>query len=166
MNKTNILVTSNDLINGESMPPTSLCSTYGGIDLSPSLKWTSVPSARSYALLCFDPDAGMTGKDTWIHWIISYISPQRNTLPSMTPIKTKYVILDNDFFVQGISSWGQYGWGGPCPGSTLPKITHGYHFVIYALDKIIHSEDYKTFLNDISGHIISQGHIIGTFSKK
>jgi len=155
-------VTSNEFKDGESMPKQSLCSRYGGIDRSPSLTWVSVPNAKSYALLSYDPD--LPDRSVWIHWILKYIPATRNSLPILKPIENKYVILSNgDRLIQGFNSWDKFGWGGPCPGRNLPRVPHRYYFVIFALDTII--DDKGNFMEQLAQHTINRGEIYGTFLK-
>ena len=54
---------SNAFVDGSAVPRRFTCD---GEDLSPSLDWTAAPAtARSFVLLCDDPDAP-AGK--WHHW--------------------------------------------------------------------------------------------------
>ena len=117
-------------------------------------------SVKSYALLSYDPD--LPRNQTWIHWIICHIPPDINYLPPLRPIDQKTFMLDDrHYLVQGVNSWGRFGWGGPCPGQNLPHVPHRYHFVIYALDTIITNCD--NFLQEIKDHTISQGCLTGTY---
>lgn len=158
----NIIVTSKELTDGQEMPQKSLCPLYKGIDLSPSLQWTQVHDAKSYALLCYDPD--LPNQTVWIHWILTYIPKHRHSLPTLRPINAEHIILNNeDRLIQGVNSWGKYGWGGPCPSKTLPKIKHRYHFILYALNTKICKADNSLFLKAISQNCIGKGSLTGTF---
>ena len=157
----NIIVTSKELTDGQEMPQKSLCPLYKGIDLSPSLQWTQVHDAKSYALLCYDPD--LPNQTVWIHWILTYIPKHRHSLPTLRPINAEHIILNNeDRLIQGVNSWGKYGWGGPCPSKNLPKIEHKYYFIIYALNTKIYNGNNYTFLKAISENCIGIGSLIGT----
>ncbi|HMH55713.1 MAG TPA: TSUP family transporter, partial [Gemmatimonadales bacterium] len=49
---------------GKPIPKVHTCD---GDDASPILRWTGGPMARSYALVCDDPDAP---RGTWDHWVL------------------------------------------------------------------------------------------------
>jgi Raf kinase inhibitor-like YbhB/YbcL family protein len=157
-----ITIQSHDFEHNFSKPIQSLCSTYGGIDLSPSLFWSTVPNAQSYALICFDPD--VPGGGTFIHWVISYIPSTITTLPNFSNVDTKFILLpDNQCLVQGLNSFGQYGYCGPCPSQNGPKLPHHYHFVIYALNTIISNDHSDDLMQIIEKNQIAKGSIIGLF---
>jgi Raf kinase inhibitor-like YbhB/YbcL family protein len=161
----NIHIESEQFKNGQTMPQWTSCSTYGGSNTSPSLKWTHIHNVVSYALLCYDPDPP-DGK-VRIHWIIKYIPPGVNNLPIMKTINKKHVILDNgQHIVQGFNSRKKYGWAGPCPPANFPKLKHHYYFTIYALDTIIKDEiNAKSLYEYINRHTISKGQLTGTFTR-
>lgn len=151
-----IQVRSSDFVNGGSMPPQSLCPMYKGTDTSPHLEWSAVEGAKSYAIVCIDPDLPKGGQ--WIHWIVTHIPSTITSLPALKPIKTKYVVLpNNEVMIQGLNTWGTYSFGGPCPSSNLPKVTHHYIFNVYALNSVI------TDVKDIDKYTIAKGTLVGTF---
>jgi Raf kinase inhibitor-like YbhB/YbcL family protein len=90
--------------------------TCDGADVSPALAWGSVPAgARSFALICDDPDAPM---GTWVHWVIFNLSNDTRALPEGIATMEK---LDSGA-LQGVNDFGKIGYGGPCP----PHGTHRY----------------------------------------
>jgi Raf kinase inhibitor-like YbhB/YbcL family protein len=103
--------------NGAEMPRRFTCD---GAGASPPLRWSGVPTrARELALIVEDPDAG-----GFVHWTVLGIPPGAGGLAQGgVPAGA----------VQTKNSFGQTGWGGPCPpkGST----PHRYVFVLYALDR-------------------------------
>jgi hypothetical protein len=57
-----IQLTSSAFAEGQPIPEKYTCD---GADISPSLKWTNVPTgAKSLALICDDPDAPAS---VWVH---------------------------------------------------------------------------------------------------
>ena len=65
---------------------------------SPHLKWEDVPrDAKSFALLCSDPDAG-----DWVHWMVINIPSNINEISQDGPVPGNE--LKNDF--------GKIGYGG------------------------------------------------------
>jgi hypothetical protein len=92
--------------------------TCDGQDISPALSWTAPPAGTvELALVVTDDDAG-----GFVHWAVAGIDPsaggiaEGGTLPGA---------------VQGATSFGETGWGGPCP----PSGTHTYRFTLYALSQ-------------------------------
>ncbi len=126
--------------------------TCQGDDVNPLLRIAGVPaSARSLALIMYDPDApsGM-----WVHWVLYNIYAgasfiDENTTPGL----------------QGVNSWGKLDYGGPCP----PSGTHRYIFKLYALDIELpmRAGATKQKLEEaIQGHVCAQAELIGTYKKR
>ena len=130
-----------------------------GRDLSPPLSWSGVPEGtRSIALICEDPDAPM---GTWTHWVIYNIPPDTHGLPeNVSPKET----LPNGA-LQGRNDFRRIGYGGPKPPSGI----HRYFFKLYALDKELDLTPGVTrdqLLRAMKGHILAEGQIMGTHSKR
>jgi Raf kinase inhibitor-like YbhB/YbcL family protein len=97
--------------------------TCDGENVSPPLQWTDVPSAaKSFALLCDDPDAP---SGVWRHWAAYDIPPARTGLPEHLPAKAKGL-------KQAVNDFGRPGYGGPCPPHGHGA--HHYRFTLLALD--------------------------------
>jgi Raf kinase inhibitor-like YbhB/YbcL family protein len=85
---------------------------------SPPLTWSGVPrDTRELALLVEDPDA-----ERFVHWTVLRIPPgtreiEEDSLP--------------DDAIETDNSFGERGWGGPCPPDGDPP--HRYVFAVYAL---------------------------------
>jgi Raf kinase inhibitor-like YbhB/YbcL family protein len=93
-------------------------------DISPPLSWENAPDeAKSFTLICDDPDAPM---GTWVHWVIFNIPADAQNLAEAIPPERD---LANGA-KQGMNDFGKIGYGGPCP----PSGTHRYFFKLYALD--------------------------------
>lgn len=57
--------------------------TCDDIDISPPLKWSSVPEGtKTFAIICDDPDAPM---GTWVHWVIYNLPADINELSENIP---------------------------------------------------------------------------------
>ncbi len=137
--------------------------TCEGRDLSPALDWAGVPeAAKSLVLIVDDPDAPdpKAPKMTWVHWVLYDLPPTARGLPqavaaSALPAGTK----------QGTNDWKRTGYGGPCP----PIGRHRYFFKLYALDVVLPDLGSPTKARveaAISGHVIAQAELIGTYQKK
>lgn len=128
--------------------------TCDGENLSPPLEIIGVPAeAVSLAVIVHDPDAPVEGG--WTHWTLWNINPgttmiEENTVPKGC--------------VQGITSFGNVGYGGPCPPSGI----HHYHFKLYALDSILvldESTGVAELERAIANHILSEAILIGTYGR-
>ncbi len=127
-------------------------------DISPPLKWESVPEkTKSFALICDDPDAPM---GTWVHWVLFNLPANKRELPE------KVQPLENlpDGSRQGKTDFGKIGYGGPCP----PSGTHRYYFKLYALDQQL---DLKAgaskahLLKAMEGHVLAEGQLMGKYKR-
>jgi Raf kinase inhibitor-like YbhB/YbcL family protein len=92
--------------------------TCDGADISPALSWTAPPAGTvELALLVTDDDAG-----GFVHWAIAGIAPTAGGIAEGGTLQGA---------VEGETSFGETGWGGPCP----PSGTHTYRFTLYALSQ-------------------------------
>jgi len=152
-----IKITSTAFTEGQSIPDKYTCS---GADISPPLAWNGAPaSTKSFALIADDPDAPM---GTWVHWVIYNLPSTATSLGENTPRSPE---LSNGA-KQGVNDFGKTGYGGPCPPPGKP---HHYHFKIYALDTLLDlkpSTTKKELLKAISGHVLGEGQLIGTYQRQ
>jgi Raf kinase inhibitor-like YbhB/YbcL family protein len=120
-------LTSDELSEGGRVPAAHLHAHCGGANVSPSLAWRHAPAGtKGFAISVHDPDAPRPGG--WWHWLISAIPGEVSSLPAGagTPGREPHGCR------QGCNSYGEYGYGGPCP-----PVGHGEHryvFTIHALD--------------------------------
>ena len=66
--------------------------------------------------------------------------------------------------VNGKNSWGNLGYGGPCP----PVGAHRYVFKLYALDKVLSLGEgtVTTTVEDaMTGHVLGSAELIGLYQK-
>jgi Raf kinase inhibitor-like YbhB/YbcL family protein len=99
---------------------------------------------------------------TWVHWVLFNIPAEARSLPEDIPIKGKNVDPSAIYF--GTNSSGNVRYDGPCP----PSGTHRYYFRLYALDTLISllpGATKEELLREMKGHILTQGELMGTFSK-
>lgn len=133
--------------------------TCDDIDISPPLKWSSVPDGtKTFAIICDDPDAPM---GTWVHWVIYNLPIDINKLSENIP---PLQILTNGA-KQGRNDFGKIGYVGPCP----PSSTHRYYFKIYALAEELMVEAGITkseLLKAMEGHILSEGQLMGRYKRR
>jgi Raf kinase inhibitor-like YbhB/YbcL family protein len=132
--------------------------TCDSLNISPDLSWNKPPdSTRSLVLICDDPDAP---GGPWIHWVLYNIPPGTTSLPEGIPAKDTI-----DDMTQGTNSFGNIGYGGPCPPHGKP---HRYYFHLCAVDIKL---DLKPGAKDsevmkaITGHILAQGRFMGRFGR-
>lgn len=150
-------LTSTAFQQGDPIPPKYSCD---GEDVSPPLSWGEPPATtQSLALIMDDPDAP---GGTWDHWILFNIPPGLRTLQEDLPVTGNNQNPESIFV--GSNSWGQPGYGGPCP----PSGTHRYFFKLYALDttiSLLPGATKQELLQAIDGHILAESELMGTFSR-
>lgn len=152
-------VTSPVFMDGKPIPSRYSCED---VNISPPLNWgesdLDVPSEGSITIICDDPDAP---RGTWIHWVIFNLPPETSSLPEMVMPREE---LENGA-LHGANSWGNIGYSGPCPS----KGTHHYHFKIYVLDTKLDlppGTSKEEVLKAMNGHILDEGQIMGTYTRK
>lgn len=146
-----MLITSRVFENGSFLPEKYTCD---GENINPPLNISDVPrGVKSLVLVINDPDSP---SGTFIHWLVWNIDPN-----------IKEITEDSIPFgsVEGVTSWGKSGYGGPCPFSG----THRYFFKIWALDEKLDlptSAIVRELLKAMENHILAQGEIMGRYLKK
>lgn len=150
-----IELTSSAFKQGQLIPQVYSCK---GNDISPALSWGDPPvGTQAFALIMDDPDAPA---GTWVHWVVFNIPATSRGLSEAIPSGPSL----SDGSLQGKNSSGNTGYNGPCP----PSGTHRYFFKLYALDEMLGiapGADKGELLKAMSGHILAQGELMGTFSK-
>jgi Raf kinase inhibitor-like YbhB/YbcL family protein len=112
-----LTLTSPEFGEGQMIPAKFTCD---GANTSPPLTITQIPpGTKSLVLVVDDPDAPL---GTWVHWLVWNIDPETATISAGTVPGGA---------IQGTTSFGKPGYGGPCP----PSGTHRYQFKLYALDQ-------------------------------
>jgi len=150
LNLSPMKLTSPAFQHNASMPSKYTCD---GDNVSPPLEISDVPeSATSLMLINDDPDAPA---GTWTHWTVW------NIYPKITKIDENSVPQNG---IEGITSFGSPGYGGPCP----PSGEHRYFFKLYALDTMLDlsSDADKAQLEKVmEGHILDEAELIGLYKR-
>ena len=148
-------LTSSAFENGAAIP---VRHTGDGEDVSPAMSWTRVPEgARSFALICHDPDAPLVKSGTYgfVHWVLYGIPGSLTELPEGV----------NDY-LQGVNEFGNPGYGGPAPPPGHG--THHYFFWLLALDAEPDLEPGLSMwdlLDRIEPNVIGMNRVAGTYSR-
>ena len=129
--------------------------TCDGENINPPLQISHVSeNAQSLVLIVHDPDAPLHGG--WTHWTIWNIDPNvQEILEDSIP----------DGSVEGMTNFGQPGYGGPCP----PEGVHHYNFMLYALDSQIALDSQATkddLVKVIDAHILQHVVLTGLYKRK
>ena len=155
--KDHMQLTSTAFTEGAAIPPQYTCD---GTNVSPPLKWSSVPAGtKSLALIVDDPDAPA---GTWVHWVLYDLPVTATELAEGLP-KSQYVAGGAK---QGLNDFQYLGYGGPCPPHGKP---HRYFFKLFALDTLL---DLKPGLTKrdieraMETHILAQTQLMGTYQRK
>ncbi len=136
-----------------------------GADVSPPLSWSGLPDGTSeLALICDDPDAPTA--EPWVHWVIYKIPVTITELPE--GIERRARLKQPAGVLQGRNSWPSqnFGYRGPLPPPRHG--THRYFFKLYALEaKLVISPgvDKRVLLEDIKGHVLGEGQLMGTYQR-
>lgn len=137
--------------NNAFIPPKYTCD---GLNINPPLKFKDIPAeTKTLILIVDDPDAP---SKTWIHWILGNINPKTTEIEENSRPKES---------LEGISSFGRKGYGGPCP----PSGTHRYFFKLYALDKIPDlrpDTNIRDIENAMKNQILDKAELIGLYKRK
>jgi len=138
-------------IDNEKIPVKYTCD---GEDVNPPLIISGVPvGAKSLALIVDDPDAPM---GDWVHWLVWNINPQiRKIEEDSVPDGGK----------EGMTDFGEPGWGGPCP----PSGQHRYQFKLYALDTLLDLDEQATkadLLAAMQGHVLAEVKLVGLYQRE
>lgn len=133
--------------------------TCDGKDVSPPLSWSGAPAgAKSFALICDDPDAP---SGDWVHWVVFDLPPSSAGLPEGVPPRDEIAGGGH----QGKNDFRKSGYGGPCP----PGGTHRYVFKLYALDRTLGLGPGTTRAQlsaALKGHVLAEGRLTGTYSRR
>lgn len=133
--------------------------TADGRDVSPALSWSGVPpGAKGLALVCEDPDAP---RGNWVHWVLYDIPPSATSLPEAVAARESVA----GGGTHGKNDFGRLGYGGPAP----PSGTHRYFFRLYALDRLLSlapGATVKQLRHAMEGHVLAQGELMGTYSRR
>lgn len=145
-----IPVSSSAFAEGELIPAKYTCD---GEDISPPLMWSGVPeNAHSAVLIMDDPDAPV---GTWVHWVLYDLPADIDRLDEG----------DRETGVDGVNSWNNTGYGGPCPPAGDP---HRYYFKLYILDTELYLQTGATkaeIEKAMQGHILVEGQLMGKYGR-
>ena len=131
--------------------------------VSPPLRWSPVPGAKSYVLLAEDPDSKPI--TPFVHWVAWNIPPEVTSLPE--GLQEQERLTEPAGLMQGATSRGSVGYYGPRPPVGDPP--HHYHFQIFALDTLLQLPLGATrddVLKAATGHVIGKGELVGTYRQE
>jgi Raf kinase inhibitor-like YbhB/YbcL family protein len=142
---------------GTTIPAKYTCD---GNDISPPLEWSAPPTdARSFVLLCEDPDAP---GGTWHHWAAYDIPADLTSLPEGAAQRP----WQRDF-KQAVNDFERSGYGGPCP--PRDHGLHHYHFRLLALSIQHLGIGKDPSCNDIERearkHVLTEATLIGVYER-
>lgn len=146
-----MIITSPVFQNNAFIPSKYTCD---GENVNPPLGIKDVlPAAKSLVLIMDDPDAP---RGVWVHWTVWNIDPKTTLIPEKNvPFQA----------IEGKTSFGNPGYGGPCPFSG----THRYFFKLYALDAALNlspQADKSNLEKAMEEHILDKTEIIGLYSRR
>ena len=139
-----------DFEKGELIPEKYTCD---GLNQRPVVHLDHIsPNAQSLVIHCEDKDSP---GERWSHWLMWNIQPTtEEILPGANPPGA----------IEGMTSFGTTGYGGPCPGSG----EHRYYFTVYGVDiKLELPPDAKWPEVDkaMFGHILEESSYMGKYQR-
>jgi Raf kinase inhibitor-like YbhB/YbcL family protein len=140
---------------GATIPDKYTCS---GENASPPLAISGVPSsAKALVLVVDDPDAPA---GTFVHWVVYNLPPQITKIDA--GVQSGDAIPGGG--VQGRNSFGNLGYGGPCPPPGSP---HHYRFRLFALNSQItpQSATGPEVEQAMQGHVVASAETVGMFGR-
>jgi Raf kinase inhibitor-like YbhB/YbcL family protein len=148
-------VTSSAFPRGGVIPTRFTCD---GANISPPLAWSEAPAnARSFAIICSDPDAP---SGVWYHWAIYDIPADRGELPEHWPSDAAHP-------PQALNDFGKRGYGGPCPPHGHGR--HHYHFTLFALAVerlgLRSTASCRDAEQAAQAHAIARAELVGVYSR-
>jgi Raf kinase inhibitor-like YbhB/YbcL family protein len=136
--------------NAQAIPSRHSCE---GEDVSPQLRWSSIPDGtRSLALVVDDPDAP---GGVFTHWIAWGLDPAAEGLGEGESAPR-----------EGQNDFGTTGYRGPCPPPGDGR--HRYVFRLYALDaepQLAGGAAKAELEQAIEGHVLTMAELVGTFER-
>jgi len=118
--RTQMKLMSPAFMDGGRIPPAYAYCGPGAANVGPPLEWVGLPhETASLALIMHDPDAPA---GDFVHWVAYDIPANLSGLPEGASA--------SGLFLEGKNSYGELGYGGPCPPPGPP---HHYVFDLYAL---------------------------------
>jgi Raf kinase inhibitor-like YbhB/YbcL family protein len=150
-------LTSTAFANNGTIPRRHTCD---GEDVSPPLAWSDAPAgARSFVLLCDDPDAP---GGTWHHWAAYDIRASQTALVSDAARHA-----DGYGFKQGTNDFDRIGYGGPCPPHRHGP--HHYHFRLMALSvehlPVRKSARCREVEREARKHVLAEAALVGIYER-
>ncbi len=130
------------------IPPHYTCE---GKNINPPLIVKNISEkTKTLALIVEDPDAPGGTFDHWICWNIS---------PNIA------ISEGSDPGISGTNSFGNTGYGGPCP----PSGEHRYYFKVFALDTrldLLAGSKKQELLDAMKGHVLASAELMGFYQKR
>lgn len=148
----------------EPNAPIPMAHTGYGEGVSPPLAWSTVPNARSYAIVMEDPDSRSS---PGVHWVAWNIPASVTRLPSGLPEQDRLVGAGLDGMMQGPVTYGSTGYDGPRPPVGDPP--HRVHIQVLAIDRMLDAPLGATrdeLLASMRGHVLARGELVGTMRQE
>lgn len=148
------------LKHNETLPNNQVYNGYGcnGGNVSPELYWNEPPhNAKSFAIICHDPDAPRP--NGWYHWLVVNIPIAERKIERAGKINGS---------LETITDFETTGYGGACP--PVGHGIHHYNFTLYALDVEKLDVNEKTPPKEVEEmvlkHFVAKSTITGLFERK
>ena len=108
---------------------------------------------RCYAIVMEDPDSVKVCGKVWIHWLVANL---------FTPDVEEDSSSNGAEYIQGINSWRDNSYGGPCP----PDRPHTYVITCYALSEPLDLRggfDKQMLEESMQGKVLDSATLLGVY---
>lgn len=115
----------------------------------------SPKGTKSFAVVFDDPDSVPVCNKVWIHWLIANL---HKTRVEEGESESSYD------FVQGMNTWNDNCYGGPCP----PDKAHKYRLTVYALNADLNltgNFTLEALKREMEGKILTTSQLFGVYDK-
>ena len=141
-------------LDGAAIDPLYACD---GDNISPAISWYGVPAGTvQLALVVTDDDAVIEGRP-FVHWVVAGVSPDDvSIVEGSVPAGA----------IEAVNSFGEIGWGGPCPPQGDPA--HTYRFTLHALAQQVElanatpADQLMGFISDVT---FARTELTGTYAR-
>jgi Raf kinase inhibitor-like YbhB/YbcL family protein len=156
-----LTVASSAFKNGDALPEIY---TQNGQNISPPLSWSRGPAGtKSYVILT--EDSGVARPQPVFHWVLYNVPASVTSLPQALPTDAKLSAPAGA--MNGLNIRKAAGYMGPKPPAGQ---NHPYHFEVFAVDETLDLDpataDRNAVVTAMTGHVLAEGEIVGTYTGK
>ncbi len=131
--------------------------TCEGDNISPAISWHGLPLGTAELAIVVTDDDAVTDGAPFVHWVVAGIAPEDISLIEGSVPQGA---------IEGVNSFGEVGWGGPCPPQG--DGAHTYRFTVHALAQqveLANATPADVLIDFISDVTFARAEVTGTFER-